>query len=65
MSHTRLRSVARCAEEFVKPVACYGFDTYEGTAVTDLPAELELLTVALKSPPSPCSLAAGGTAPSL
>lgn len=66
MSHTRLRSVARCAEEFVNPVACYGFDTYERIPVADLPAELELLAVALKSsPPSPCSFAVGGTAPSL
>jgi len=64
MSHARLRSVARCAEEFVKPVPCCGFDMHEGTATADPPAELEL-TIALKSSPPPGSLAVGGTAPSL
>lgn len=44
--------MARCTEEFVKPVSCYEFDTHEGTAVADCPAELEL-TVASKSPPCP------------
>lgn len=65
MRHARLRSVARCAEEFVKPVPCYGFDTGEGIAVADPPVELEL-TIALKSsPPPPCSLTVGDTASSL
>lgn len=63
MSHARLRSVARCAEEFVKPLPCYGCDMREGTAVADPSVELQL-TVASKSSP-PCSLAVGGIAPSL
>lgn len=65
MSHARLQSVARCAEEFVKLAPCYRFDMCEGTAVADPPVELELAIASKSSPPSPCSLAVGGTAPSL
>ena len=65
MSHARLWSVSRCAEEFVKPVPCYEFDTHEGTAVADPPAELELTVGSKSSLPPLCSLAVGGTAPSL
>lgn len=66
MIHIRLQSVTRCAEEFVKPVLCYGVNVHEETAhpVADPPVELEL-DVALKSSPSPISIAVRGTAPSL
>lgn len=66
MSHARLQSVTRCAEEFVKPVLCCGVNMHEETGhpVSDPPVELEL-DVALKLSPPPISIAVGGTAPSL
>lgn len=66
MSHARLQSVTRCAEEFVKPVLCYGVNVHEETAhpVADPPVKLEL-DVALKSSSPHISIAVGGTAPSL
>lgn len=64
MSNAGLRSVTRCAEEFVKPVLCYRVNMREETAIADPPVELEL-DVALESSPPRISIAVRGTAPSL